>query len=74
MNQSLPQTPREWLLLAFNEYKIKVLAETGPYFQLERGYTVEIEKNGVFKLRHEQKVVAPFLDLDELCQFIQLDS
>ncbi len=68
--QNQPQTPKEWLLYALKEYQISLLADNGDKVQIENGYEVEIEQNGVFKLKHEGKVVAPFRDLDELCGFI----
>jgi hypothetical protein len=67
-----PQTPREWLLFALQEYNIATLADHGDVLELEKEYSVEIEQNGVFKLRWKGKVVAPFQDLAELCQFIRM--
>ena len=69
--QDQPQTLKEWLLYALSEYQIKVLADEGGMVCLENDYAVEIEQNGVLKLRHEGLVVAPFRDLDELCSFIK---
>ena len=65
-----PQTPKEWLLYALSVYKIGILADRDPFFEVGKGYTIEIERNGVFKLLSEGTVVAPFRDLDELCIFI----
>ncbi len=70
--QEKPQTPKEWLLYAFSQYQITVLADEGKFVRLEKDFEVEIEANGVFKLKHGGLVIAPFRDLDELCQFIQL--
>lgn len=66
-----PQTPREWLLLALNDYQIAVLVDHGHLLEIEKEYTIEIEQNGIFKLLWKGKVVAPFQDLNELCHFIQ---
>ncbi len=66
-----PQTPREWLLLALNDYGIAVLVDHGHFLEIEKEYSIEIEQNGIFKLRWKGKVVAPFQDLNELCHFIQ---
>lgn len=65
-----PQTPKEWLLFAFKTYQIAVLSDQGKFVRVEKDYEVEIEQNGVFKLKHAGLVVAPFRDLDELCSFI----
>lgn len=68
---SEPQTPREWLLLALDDFHIAVVADHGQLLEVEKEYTIEMEPNGVFKLLWKGKVVAPFLDLAELCHFIQ---
>ncbi len=67
-----PQTPREWLLLALSDFNIAVVADHGHLLEVEKEYTIEIEQNGIFKLIWKGKVVAPFQDLAELCQFIQM--
>lgn len=67
-----PQTPREWLLYALDAYNIAVLAEKDNFVEIEKGYVVEIESNGVFKLLCGGAVVAPFRDLEELCRFIEM--
>lgn len=67
-----PQTPREWLLLALSDFGIAILADRDNVLDLEKEYSVEIERNGVFRLTWRGKVVAPFQDLAELCHFIQM--
>ena len=67
-----PQTPREWLLLALGDFGIAVVSDDGSILEVEKEYSIEIEQNGVFKLRWKGKVVAPFQDLAELCHFIQM--
>jgi hypothetical protein len=67
-----PQTPREWLLLALSDFDIAVLADHGNTLEVEKEYSIEIEQNGIFKLLWKGKVVAPFADLAELCQFIRM--
>ncbi len=66
-----PETPREWLLFALNDYNIEVLDDRGYFLEIEKEYSIEIEQNGIFKLLWKGKVVAPFQDLNELCHFIQ---
>lgn len=63
---------KESLIQALNHYLIQILNDRGKYIELENDYEVEIEANGIFKLRSEGLVVAPFADLDELCQFIKM--
>ena len=67
-----PQTPREWLLLAFSDFEIPILEDHGHILIVAKEYTIEIEQNGVFKLLWKGKVVAPFQDLAEMCHFIQM--
>ncbi len=67
-----PQTSIERLLFALNDFGIAVVADHGRLVEIEKEYTVEIEQNGVVKLFWKGKVVAPFMDLAELCRFIQM--
>ena len=67
-----PQTPRDWLMLALSDFKIKIIADRDHLLDLEKEYTVEIEQNGIYKLYWKGKVVAPFQDLAEMCHFIQM--
>ncbi len=67
-----PQTPHEWLLLALDDFGITIIADDGRLVAVEKEYLIEIEQNGVFKLLWKGKVVAPFVDLAELCQFIKM--
>lgn len=67
-----PQTPREWLLLALSDFEIAIETDKGQILEVEKEYTIEIEQNGLFKLLWKGKVVAPFQDLAELCQFIKM--
>ena len=69
---SEPQTPRDWLMLALSDFKIKIIADRDHILDLEKDYTVEIEQNGIYKLYWKGKVVAPFQDLAEMCHFIQM--
>ena len=40
---------------------------------LEKEYTIEIEGKKLFKLKQGGQVVAPFNDVEELCNFIKMD-
>ncbi len=68
---NVPATPKDRLLLALSEYEIAVVTIEGNTLVLEKGYEVEVEQNGIFKLMSDGSVVAPFQDLEELCQFIK---
>lgn len=60
------------LLGALQYYSIEVLQVTPQYITVGRGYTIEVEANGLYKLCSDGQVVAPFDDVDELCRFILL--
>lgn len=70
MNET--STSKEQLLQAFQEQSIVVLTDNGKFLELENDYSVEIEDNGIYKLRSEGLVVAPFASVEELCQFIKM--
>lgn len=69
MNES---TPKEQLLQAFQEHGIVVLVDNGTFLELKNDYSVEVEANGIYKLRSEGLVVAPFASVEELCRFIKM--
>jgi hypothetical protein len=51
-------------------YNIPIEAEEGNMIQTIKGYSIEVETNGIYKLLADGSVVAPFSNLDELCTFI----
>ena len=70
MNET--STSKQQLLQAFQEQSIVILTDNGKFLELENDYSVEIEANGIYKLRSEGLVVAPFASVEELCQFIKM--
>jgi hypothetical protein len=69
---SAPDHYKIALLDALLAHDIHVLADQGTWLEVEKGYTIEIESNGLYKLLSEGMVVAPFQDLAELCEFIKM--
>lgn len=63
-------TPRQHLLMALNHYGISILDDRETVLDLANDYSVEVEKGFLFKLYWRGTVVAPFNDLDELCQHV----
>ncbi|MGB3776816.1 MAG: hypothetical protein WA960_00550 [Tunicatimonas sp.] len=61
------------LRYALNHYGIAVLGSEQNTVQLAQGYQVEVEGPSLYKLLSDGAVVAPFADVDELCQFIKAD-
>ncbi|HMQ45851.1 MAG TPA: hypothetical protein PKA00_02830 [Saprospiraceae bacterium] len=62
------------LLQKLNERGIQVLKQTEREYLLELDYVIEIEGNELFKLLQNGYVIAPFDDIDELCDFILMDK
>lgn len=60
------------LLEALLYYNIEILETSANKINIGRGYSIEIEQNGLYKLFSDDQVVAPFDDLDELCRFVLL--
>ena len=65
--------PRELLLLAFKYFDLEMVTQSESKVELLEGYTIEIEGNNLFKLLQEGQVIAPFADVEELCDFIKMD-
>ena len=65
--------PKEYLLFALNHFNFKIISSEGKMVFLEKEYTIEIEGKNLFKLKQGGQVVAPFNDVEELCNFIKMD-
>jgi hypothetical protein len=63
---------KQLLLGALAYYKIDVLHVDNQFISIIKDYRIEIEQNGIYKLIENGQVIAPFADIDELCQFILL--
>ena len=66
--------PKEFLLFALAHFGIEAISQEGNLVMLEKGYTIEIEGENLFKLLQDGMVVAPFADVESLCQFIKMDQ
>lgn len=65
--------PKEFLLFALQHFDIEVVSHNEKMVYIAQGYTVEIERKDLFKLLHNNLVIAPFADIEELCSFIKKD-
>jgi hypothetical protein len=63
-------TATEELLDCFAFFKIEVLEKKENHIALQKGYAIEVEANGLYKLSQDGEVIAPFDDLNELSHFI----
>lgn len=64
---------KEVLLSALNHSGIKVISHDEKMINLDLSYTIEIERENLFKLLQDNHVIAPFADIAELCNFINMD-
>lgn len=62
----------ELLHAALMFYSIEIISIENNCFTIGRGYQIEVEQNGLYKLYSDGQVVAPFDDVDELCRFVLL--
>lgn len=66
-------TPKEALLAKLDQFELPVNYHEGKMVYLEQGYTIEVEGPQLFKLLQDGYVIAPFGDLESLCDFIKKD-
>jgi hypothetical protein len=73
MNESeQPLSGKELLLQAFQAHGLSVFREDGNKVFTESEYCVEVEGPHLFKLSQDGYIVAPYDNLDELCQMIKM--
>ncbi len=65
---------RSLLFFALDHYGLEITGTTDTRVNIVGGYTVEIEGTSLYKLLSDGAVVAPFDEVDELCQFIKADQ
>lgn len=65
--------PKDFLLFALNHFEIKVIKHEGKMVFIDKDYAVEIEGQKLFKLLQGGQVIAPFSNVEELCNFIKMD-
>ena len=65
--------PKEFLLFGLNHFGIEIEEVKDKYISTKHNYLIEIEGPSLFKLMHENKVVAPFGEVEALCNFIRQD-
>lgn len=66
-------TATETLVDALAHYNIPILRNSGNKIEVVKGYAIEVEASGVYKLMQHGDVIAPFDDLDDLSVFILRD-
>ncbi|TAD85158.1 MAG: hypothetical protein EAY75_11815 [Bacteroidetes bacterium] len=63
-------TPLEELLDCLSFFNLPVVKVQGNVVQTTKGYAIEVEANGLYKLLQHNEVIAPFDDVNELSHFI----
>ena len=56
---------------AFKQMDIKILNQKGKYFDLENGFSVEVERKNLYRLSGDGLVISPFDDIGKLCEFLK---
>ncbi len=64
------QQAKDILLGALAFYKIPLISDTAFIIIVPNNYTIEVEQNGLYKLKSDGYVIAPFDDINKLCRFI----
>lgn len=72
MDQSVSPSGKELLLRALQDSGIAVLRQEENKVFVENDYCVEVEGKNLFKLSQEGYIIAPYDDLNELCQMIKM--
>lgn len=65
-------SPKELLLLVLHGMEIGILRQQGQLLEVEKGYSIEVEGPSLYKLLQQGRVIAPFSDVVELCEFIKM--
>ena len=72
MDQSVSPSGKELLLRALQDSGIAVLRQEENKVFVENDYCVEVEGKNLFKLSQEGYIIAPYDNLNELCQMIKM--
>lgn len=64
---------KDFLLFGLQHFGINVIQDNGKYLDLVHNYQIEIENESLFRLSQNGSVIAPFDDVEELCNFIKMD-
>lgn len=71
MEKQINYNESDFVEYALTQMDIKILKRDGKYFELERGFSVEVEKTDLYRLSSEGWVISPFEDIGKLCEFIK---
>lgn len=71
MEKQVNYNESDFVEYAFTQMDIKILKRDGKFFELERGFSVEVENTDLYRLSSEGWVISPFEDIGKMCEFIK---
>jgi hypothetical protein len=71
MQQDKNYNESDFVEYAFTQMGIKILSREDNIFELERGFSVEVENTDLYRLSSEGWVISPFDDMGKMCEFIK---
>lgn len=71
MEKQVNYNESDFVEYALTQMDIKILKRDGKFFELERGFSVEVETTDLYKLSSEGWVISPFEDIGKMCEFIK---
>lgn len=71
MEKQVNYDESDFVEYALKQMDIKILKRDGKFFELERGFSVEVETTDLYRLSAEGWVISPFEDIGKLCEFIK---
>ncbi|MCP9749023.1 hypothetical protein [Lacihabitans sp. CS3-21] len=64
----------EFVAYALGQMDLKILERKGNVFELENGFTLEVERKDLYKLSSEGWVISPFDDIGHLIDFVKKNT
>jgi hypothetical protein len=71
MEKQVNYNESDFVEYALRQMDIKILKRDGKIFELERGFSVEVETTDLYRLSSEGWVISPFEDIGKMCEFIK---
>ncbi len=71
MEKQVNYNESDFVEYALTQMDIKILKRNGKFFELERGFSVEVENTDLYRLSSEGWVISPFEDIGKMCEFIK---
>jgi hypothetical protein len=71
MEMQVNYNESDFVAYALTQMEIKILKRDGKFFELERGFSVEVETTDLYRLSSEGWVISPFEDIGKMCEFIK---